>query len=103
MKYQHVVYVDAEDATPQAAASPASQSKLESLIETCLNVLIGFCISFSAWPVVASIFDLPYSTAQNLGITGIFTALSITRGYVVRRFFNQRLHSAAQKLAKGLR
>lgn len=78
------------------------QTKLESLIETCLNVAIGFCVSYSMWPLVAWLYDIPYSAAQNLGITMIFTVLSITRGYIVRRWFNAGLHEAARTLAKKL-
>lgn len=93
MKYQHVVYSD--DVTP------VKQSKFESLVETTLNVAIGFVISFSAWPFVAALTDLPYSVSSNLLITTIFTILSITRGYIVRRFFNERLHRAAKAITRG--
>lgn len=79
-----------------------SQSKLTSLVEVCLSVALGFCVSYAAWPFVAALYDIPYSHAQNLGITGIFTALSITRGYVVRRFFERGLHSLAQRISKRL-
>lgn len=79
-----------------------TQTKIESLIETCLNVFIGFIISAMCWPFVAALFDLPYSLISNLGITTIFTVLSITRGYVVRRWFNQRLNAASARLAQKL-
>jgi putative Mn2+ efflux pump MntP len=78
-----------------------TQSKIESLVEVFLNTLLGFAVSFSAWPFVAAAFDLPYSVSSNLGITACFTALSIARGYVVRRFFNEKLHRAAQALTRG--
>ena len=75
------------------------QTKLISLTEVCLSVAIGFAVSYTAWPFVAALYDIPYSHTQNLGITGIFTALSITRGYIVRRFFNSHLHNIAQRIA----
>ena len=78
------------------------QSKLESLIETCLNVAIGFCISLTAWPFVAVLYGIEYSHSQNLGITLIFTVLSISRGYIVRRWFNHGLHHTAAALAAKL-
>jgi hypothetical protein len=34
-----------------------------------------------------------------LGIGAWFTAISIARGYVLRRWFNARLHRAAQRIA----
>jgi hypothetical protein len=79
------------------------QSKLESFVETCLNVSIGFCISFMAWPVVAEMHGLPYGVSQALSITAIFTVLSVTRGYVVRRWFNAGLSSAAHQITLKLR
>jgi phosphate/sulfate permease len=62
------------------------QTRIESLVEICLNTALGFVVSFSAWPFVAAAFGYPYSVSHNLGITAIFTGLSIARGYVVRRF-----------------
>ena len=79
-----------------------NQTRLQSLIEVCLNVGFGFLVSFCCWPLVAWLFDLPYSTMQNLGITSIFTVLSVTRGYLVRRYFNNSLVKASQSISKRL-
>lgn len=78
------------------------QTRLESLIEVCLNIAIGFCVSYAAWPFVAHLYNIPYNALQNLGITCIFTVLSIARSYVVRRWFNAGLHQAAKTLAKNI-
>lgn len=75
------------------------QSKLGSLIEAIFNTLIGFALSFVAWPVAAAIFDMPYTHGQHFGIVLFFTVLSVARGYVVRRWFNGRLKSTSRKLA----
>ena len=75
------------------------QSRIESLIEVVFNVSIGFCVSYAAWPFVAALYDIPYSHGQAFGITFIFTVLSITRSYVVRRWFNNGIHQAAKSLA----
>ena len=79
-----------------------SQARLESFVETVLSTAIGFGVSFTAWPIVAPVFDIEYTLASNLGITAIFTVLSIARGYVVRRFFATGLHRAAVKLARRI-
>ena len=78
----------------------SDQTRLVSLIEVCIGVAIGFLVSFIAWPFVAHAFGYPYSVAHNLGITGIFTVLSIVRGYVVRRFFATGLHKLAILMAR---
>jgi hypothetical protein len=76
-----------------------NQTRLGSLIETATNTLIGFCVSFVAWPPAAWFFDIPFDRAQHFGIILFFTVLSITRGFVVRRWFNARLHRASMAIA----
>lgn len=78
------------------------QTRLESLIETVFNVSIGFVVSACAWPIVAHLFGYPYSLSHNLGITTIFTVLSITRGFIVRRCFEGRLQRAAEILSRKI-
>lgn len=78
------------------------QTRIVSLIEVCIGVALGFTISFIAWPFVAHAFGYPYSVAHNLGITGIFTVLSIVRGYIVRRFFASGMHQFAVAIARRL-
>lgn len=78
------------------------QSKLGSLIETCINTLIGFCVAYFAWPVAAYIWDIPYNHGQHFGVVLFFTVISVARGYAVRRWFNHMIHSASVGLAKKL-
>lgn len=78
------------------------QTKLGSFIESIINTLIGFGISFVAWPVAAGLFKLTYTGAQHIGVVVFFTVISVIRGYVIRRWFNQRLSVAVQQLAQRL-
>ena len=71
------------------------QSKMESAIEVTLNMVIGVIVSYSAWPLVADLYDIPYVQSQAIGITLIFTALSFARNYIVRRWFNRQLKTTA--------
>lgn len=75
------------------------QTKLTSLIETLLNTLIGFGISFIGWPIAAAMTGVNYTHGQHWAIVAFFTVLSIARGYVIRRFFNNGLHLAAANIA----
>lgn len=75
------------------------QTRLVSLVETCINVALGMAVSLTAWPFVGAYYDIPYSYSSHIGITVIFTVLSIARGYVVRRFFARGLHRIAVGLA----
>ena len=80
----------------------SEQKRLESLMETCINVFIGFWISLSIWPAVAWLYGIPYSYSSNIGITLIFTVASVGRGYVVRRFFARGLHQIAVRWARAI-
>lgn len=79
------------------------QSKTESLVESILNVSIGFFLSLLVWVfIVIPIWDLEVTMMDNLAITALFTIISIARGYAVRRFFNAGLHKLATTIVGGL-
>lgn len=81
-----------------------NQTKLESLLETCINIAIGFCVSLTFWTfVVVPVWHLPVTMMQNIHITLAFTVLAIARGYVVRRFFNAQIHKAIHRWVRGVR
>ena len=71
------------------------QSRKGSLIEACINVLIGYWISFAANALILPLFGFYITFMQNLQIGAIFTVISIARGYLVRRYFNNMIHKAA--------
>lgn len=77
-----------------------NQSRLSSLIEAVINVAIGFFISLALTAVVLPAYGHEVTFVQNLQITAIFTVASIARSYAVRRWFNARIHRAAQRLAQ---
>ena len=68
------------------------QSRLQSLIEAWLNVLIGFGVSLTANLVVLPLFGYPVTVGDAFGIGLVFTAISIVRSYTIRRMFNSILH-----------
>ncbi len=64
------------------------QSRAFSLIETLVSVAIGFCVAYLTQLLVFPIYGISLSHADNAAITAVFTAVSILRGYFVRRMFN---------------
>ena len=76
-----------------------NQTRLGSLIEACINVLIGFVINMAANFVILPLIGFEISLAQNLFIGVLYTVISVARSYAVRRWFNGRIHQAAQALA----
>lgn len=78
------------------------QTRLVSLIEAVINTVIGFGLSFLIYPFAAWVSGMPYSGSSHFIFVAIFTVVSVARGYVIRRFFNNGLHLVAIKLAKQL-
>ncbi len=76
-----------------------TQTRIGSLIEAFVNVLIGFSINFAANLVILPLFGYTPSLWDNLQIGLLYTVVSIARSYIIRRWFNARLHSAAERMA----
>lgn len=64
------------------------QSRRLSVIESVANTAVGFIVSMIVWHWLCKWYDIPMPIEKNLEITGIFTVISVLRGYGVRRFFN---------------
>ena len=70
-----------------------SQSRMGSLMEALVNVLIGGGINFLAnWLILPLIGFSTLTLSTNLLITAIFTVISVVRSYTLRRWFNGHLH-----------
>jgi len=77
------------------------QSKLGSLIEAWANVVIGYGVALVSQIVVFPWFGINVPLSTNLWIGAWFTVISLVRGYVLRRWFNARLHSVAQAVSRA--
>lgn len=67
------------------------QSRLDSLVEALINVVIGYWISFIANAVVLPLVGLNVSIKQNLLIGFFMTFVSVGRSYFIRRWAQDRL------------
>ena len=76
-----------------------TQTRLGSFIEACVNVAIGLAISLVANALVFPRFGFHPSLSDNVWISVIYTVISLVRSYVLRRWFNARLHAGAAALA----
>ena len=66
------------------------QSRRLSLIESITQTAVGFLVSLLVQLVLYPLMGIPVTFAQNLWITGVFTVVSVGRGYVLRRVFERR-------------
>ena len=62
------------------------QSAIESLTSTTIGIIIGIVLNLTILPI----FGYPVSVVDSLWISLRFTAISVVRSYVIRRFFNSK-------------
>lgn len=77
------------------------QTRLSSLIESLMNIAIGYGVALLSQIAIFPMFDIHVSITTNLWIGAWFTLISLVRSYVIRRWFNARLRRAAQAMASA--
>jgi hypothetical protein len=70
------------------------QTKIESLVESIVNILIGYGIAITSQLLIFPLYGIDIPLSANLGICAWFTAISLIRSYAIRRWFNAGLHQA---------
>lgn len=79
------------------------QSKLDSLIESCINVGIGFLVSVIANFIIFPWVGITASTTQVLLVGLFMTGVSVARSYLVRRWANKYLSQVRAKMVEFFR
>jgi hypothetical protein len=64
------------------------QTRIQSLVETVANYVVGFALAWMMNKYVLRFLGFPVSNGQATYLTFLFTAVSVIRSYAVRRFFN---------------
>jgi len=67
------------------------QTKIESLIESFINILIGYMTAICSQFLIFPLFDIYISIQDNLLIGLYFTIISLIRSYTIRRYFNKKV------------
>lgn len=67
------------------------QTKTQSLIESLVNILIGYLTALFSQLAIFPLFDINIPIEDNLLIGLYFTGISLVRSYIVRRYFNKRV------------
>ena len=79
-----------------------NQSRLGSLIESLINVVVGFSINFGANMFIFPLFGFHITPSANLALGAVYTVISVVRSYCIRRWFNAKLHRIAQLAAAAM-
>lgn len=75
------------------------QSRLGSLIEALANIAIGYMVALLTQLAIFPAYGIHVPFGTNASIVACFTLVSLVRSYLIRRFFNARLHAVAQAMA----
>lgn len=75
------------------------QSKLSSLIESLINILIGYVVALLSQLAIFPMVGIHIPLSTNLEIGAWFTLISLVRSYVIRRWFNRMIRDSAKRLA----
>lgn len=67
-----------------------AQSKKQSLIESLVNTLVGYVITWAFSPLIYWICGVEMRVGQMSMVVLLFTVLSVARNYVIRRWFNKK-------------
>ncbi|MDO8608124.1 MAG: hypothetical protein Q7R40_16430 [Phaeospirillum sp.] len=65
------------------------QSRHMSMVEAAANVVIGYAIAVATQVVVFPIFGIHITLADDLRIGLVFAVVSLARGFILRRVFEQ--------------
>lgn len=65
-----------------------NQSRIDSILESLTNILIGASFALIAQLLWFPTIDKGFTLAENLATTAVFTLVSFARSYLIRRAFN---------------
>ena len=66
-----------------------TQSRRMSLIEAITNVAVGYALAVVTQMLVFPWFGLEVTLGEHLAIGSVFVAISLARGYLLRRLFER--------------
>jgi len=66
------------------------QSRATSAMEAVANVAVGWLVAFAMQLLLFPAVGVQASVSQNLVVSLVFTAVSLIRSYILRRFFALR-------------
>ena len=66
-----------------------SQRRAHTFLEALASTGFGFLLSIAVWPPVSvHLLHRAPALGEGLLVVSVYTAISVVRGYAVRRFFN---------------
>ncbi len=67
------------------------QTRLDSLLESGVNILVGYLVALVSQLALFPMFGIHVPLTTNLWIGFWFTLVSLARSYLLRRYFNGKV------------
>ena len=83
-------------------AGPNRQSRRQAMMESWINIVIGFSINMAMNWLLLPLVGADISGGQNFWIGVIFTTVSLVRSFVIRRWAETRIHQFAARAAERI-
>jgi len=64
------------------------QSRRMSMVEAVTNVAVGYGVAALTTALILPLFGYEVTVQDAIGISAVFTAVSLARAYCLRRVFN---------------
>ena len=78
------------------------QKKTHSLIESILNVTVGYLVAVTSQIIIFPYFGIDIPMADNFIIGLWFTVISIARSYTIRRLFTKYINKWIDRLIRKI-
>ncbi len=72
-----------------SGSAMTGQSRKHSLLESCVNVAVGYLVAVGSQTVILPLFGIVIGLRESAEMALWFTGISIIRSYVLRRAFNR--------------
>jgi hypothetical protein len=76
------------------------QSRIESLVESICNIIIGYSVALAAQMVIFPLFEIHITHGEHAMIGVLFTVVSLVRSYFIRRLFNKGFYHTLTRVFK---
>jgi hypothetical protein len=75
------------------------QSRRQAMVEAWTNIVIGFSINAGLNLLLLPLVGAHVSASQNFWLGVVYTAVSLVRSYVIRRYCDRHIHHFAARAA----
>ena len=87
----------------RSSKGPAGrQTRRQAIIESWINILAGFGINFCMNALLLPLLGIDLKASDNFLLGCTYTAVSIVRSFVIRRYADEFIHRLAARAAQRI-